>query len=149
MKKQFPDIKKLTREEARKAKLLKTTFSTSCNLITQYNPLLPNLKTINRKHLPILCSNQQMLDTFPRNTLSVTYKRNKNLTQILSPPLFPMTTKQNECYIKECDQKNFFYQSTIITFLQTKTNNNKLKTFIKEQLAKHYITFLPFVIFRQ
>ena len=75
--------------------------------------------------------------------------KNKNLTQILSPSLFPMTTKQNECYIKECDQKNFFYQSTIITFLQTKTNNNKLKTFIKEQLAKHYITFLPFVIFRQ
>ena len=149
MKKQFPDIKKLTREEARKAKLLKTTFSTSCNLITQYNPLLPNLKTIIIKHLPILCSNQQMLDTFPHNTLSVTYKRNKNLTQILSPSLFPMTTKQNECYIKECDQKKFFYQSTIITFLQTKTNNNKLKTFIKEQLAKHYITFLPFVIFRQ
>ena len=90
-----------------------------------------------------------MLDTFPHNTLSVTYKRNKNLTQILSPSLFPMTTKQNECYIKECDQKKFFYQSTIITFLQTKTNNDKLKTFIKEQLAKHYITFLPFVIFRQ
>ena len=36
MKKQFSDIKKLTREEARKAKLFKTTFSTSCNLITQY-----------------------------------------------------------------------------------------------------------------
>ena len=34
MKKQFLDIKKLTREEARKPKLLKTTFSTSCNLIT-------------------------------------------------------------------------------------------------------------------
>ena len=46
VKKQFSDIKKLTGEEARKPKLLKTTFSTSCNLITQYNPLLPNLKTI-------------------------------------------------------------------------------------------------------
>ena len=36
MKKQFSDIKKLTREEARKPKLFKTSFSTSCNLITQY-----------------------------------------------------------------------------------------------------------------
>ena len=36
MKKQFSDIKKLTREEARKPKLFKATFSTSCNLITQY-----------------------------------------------------------------------------------------------------------------
>ena len=74
VKKQFSDIKKLTREEVRKPKLLKTTFSTSCNLITQYNPLLPNLKTIIRKHLPILYSNQQMLDIFPHNTTSVTYK---------------------------------------------------------------------------
>ena len=50
VKKQFSDIKKLTREEARKAELLKTTFSTSCNLITQYNSLLPNTRTIIRKH---------------------------------------------------------------------------------------------------
>ena len=78
-KKQFSDIKKLSREEARKSKLLKTTFSASLNLITQYNPLLPNLKTIIRKHLPILYINQQILDIFQQNTISVTYKRNKNL----------------------------------------------------------------------
>ena len=54
VKKQFSDIKKPTREGARKPKLLKTTLSTSCNLITQYNPLLPNLTTIIRNHLPIL-----------------------------------------------------------------------------------------------
>ena len=53
-KEKFSDIKKLTREEARKPKLLKATFPTSCNLINQYNLLLPNLKTIIRKHLPIL-----------------------------------------------------------------------------------------------
>ena len=41
------------------------------------------------------------------------------------------------------------YKSTIITFLQTKTNNKKLKKIIKKQLTKHYITLLPFVIFRQ
>ena len=46
VKKQFLDIKKLTRDEARKPKLQKSIFPTSCNLITQYNPLLPNLKTI-------------------------------------------------------------------------------------------------------
>ena len=54
VKKQFSDIKKLTREETRKPKLFKTTFSTSCSLLTQYNPLFPNLKTIIRNHLPIL-----------------------------------------------------------------------------------------------
>ena len=79
MKKQFSDIKKLTREEARKPKLPKTTFSTSWNLITQYDPLLPNLKTIIGNHLPILYSNKQMLVIFPHNTRNVTHKRNKNL----------------------------------------------------------------------
>ena len=44
VEKQFSDIKKLTREEVRKPKLLKTTFSTLCNLITRYNPLLLTLK---------------------------------------------------------------------------------------------------------
>ena len=53
VKKQFSDIKKFTREEAAKPKLLKTTFSTSCDLIKQYKPLLSNLKTIIRNHLAL------------------------------------------------------------------------------------------------
>ena len=99
VKKQFSDIKKLIREEARKPKLPKITFYTSCNLITQYNFLLPNLKATVRNHLPILHSTQQMLDIFPQNTIIVTYKRNKNLREILSPSLFPGTIKHNECPI--------------------------------------------------
>ena len=79
VKKQFSGIKNLAREQARKPKLLKTTFFSSCNLITQYKSLLPNLKTIIRNHLPISYSNQQMFDIFPHNTINVTYKRNKNL----------------------------------------------------------------------
>ena len=105
MKKRFSDIKKLTREEARKRILPKATFSTSCSSITQYNPLLPNLKTIIRNHLPILYSNKQMLDIFPHNTVGAKYKRNKNLRETLSPSLFPRTTKQNECFIKERSEK--------------------------------------------
>ena len=59
VKKQFSDITKLTREEARKPKLQKTTFSASFNFITQYKTLLPHLKTMISNHLLILCSNQQ------------------------------------------------------------------------------------------
>ena len=100
MQKDFLDIKNLTREEARKPKLLKITFSPSCNLIAKYNPLLPNLKTIIRNPLPVLYSNQQMLDIFPHNTISVTYKRNKNLSEISSPSLYPRTSTLNKCSIK-------------------------------------------------
>ena len=123
VKKQFSDIKKLTREEVRKPKLLKTTFSTSCNLITQYNHLLPNLKTIMRNHLPILYSNQQMLDILLHNAVSVTYKRNKNLGEILSLSLFHRTTKQNECSTKKIQNvTSNFYQSllTLLALLPSK-----------------------------
>ena len=46
-----------------------------------------------------------MCDIFPQNTISVTYKRNKNLREILSPSLSPRTTKQNECSIEKCNRK--------------------------------------------
>ena len=56
-------------------------------------------------------------------------------------------------YVRICDDPLthvlFFYQSTLNTFFQTKTENKNLKKFIKKQLAKHYITLLPFLIFSQ
>ena len=46
---------------------LKTNnFSTSCNLLAQYNPLLPNIKTIIKKHLPVLHSSYEMLQFFQK-----------------------------------------------------------------------------------
>ena len=66
-----------------------------------------------------------MLDIFPHNTISVTYKRNKHLREILPPLLFPRTTKQNECSIKECNRKcdickNFLVVSPDFTCFATK-----------------------------
>ena len=46
-----------------------------------------------------------MLDIFPQSTISVTYKRNKNLGEILLPSLFPRTTRQNECSLKTFNRK--------------------------------------------
>ena len=43
-------------------------------LITQYNPMLPNIKTIFKKYLPVLHSNQEMLRIFSEN-INVTYKK--------------------------------------------------------------------------
>ena len=58
-----------------------------------------------RNPLPILHSNQQMLDISSQNTISVTYIGNKNLRVISPTPLFPRTTKQDECSIEECNEK--------------------------------------------
>ena len=54
LRKQFSDIKNISRVEARQPKTHNERSSTSCNLITQYNPLLPNIKIIIKKHLPFL-----------------------------------------------------------------------------------------------
>ena len=93
VKKQFSDIKNLTREEAKKPELQKTTFSTSCNLITQYNSLLPNLmvfcgKISNSCRLPYITDKWHLM-------IALSVKRNKNVTEILSPLLSHRTTKQN------------------------------------------------------
>ena len=50
VRKQFSDIRNISREEARQPETHNERFSTSCNFIMQYNPLLPNIKTIIKKH---------------------------------------------------------------------------------------------------
>ena len=45
VKKQFSDVRNTSRKKARRPKN-NNNFSASCNVITKYNPLLPNIKTI-------------------------------------------------------------------------------------------------------
>ena len=57
VQRQFPAVRNISREEARRPHT-KSNISTLCNLITQCNPMLPNIKTIFKK----ICITQQ-----PRN----------------------------------------------------------------------------------
>ena len=103
-KKQFSDIGNISREEARRLKI-KGNFSTTCNLITHYNPILPNIKTMFKKYLPALHSNQEILQICPENTINVTYRRNKNLKELISPSLFPKIIKENNCSFEKCSRR--------------------------------------------
>ena len=67
--------------------------------------MLPNIKTICKKYLPVLHSNQEMLGIFPEKTINVIYKRNKNLKGPISPSLFPKAIKGNSCLIKNCSRR--------------------------------------------
>ena len=78
-------------------------FSASCNLITQYNLLFPNIKAIIKKHLPVLHSNHEMLQIFPENTINVTYRPNKNLKELMPPCLFLKTIGEKNCSIEKCN----------------------------------------------
>ena len=76
-----------------------------------------------------------MLDIFPQNTISVTYKRKKNLREILSASLFPRATKQNECFIEKCNKrcdicKYFLVTSPDFTCFATK-RKYKIKGILK------------------
>ena len=91
--------------QGRKLEDLKSiTTSASCYLITQYNPLLLNIKTIIKKHLPVLHSSE-MLQIFPENTVNVRYRRNKNLKELISPSLFSRTIKENNYSIEKCNRR--------------------------------------------
>ena len=68
---QFFDVRNISREEARRPKN-KNNFSNSCNLITQHNLLLRNIKIIIKKHLTVLHCNHKMLQIFPENDINFT-----------------------------------------------------------------------------
>ena len=109
------DVKNISREKARRPK--KT--STSCNLITQCNPLLPNIKTIIKKHLPVLHSSHEMLQISPENNVNVTYRLNKNWKEPISPSLFPRTIKKTSAQLKNVTEdakfvKIFWYYLLLV-----------------------------------
>ena len=59
--------------------------------------MLPNIKTIFKKYLSVLHSNQEMLRIFPENTKNVTHKKKKNSKELISQSLFPKAIKENNC----------------------------------------------------
>ena len=104
VKKQFSDVRNISSEDARRPKI-KGNFSTTSNLITQYNPILPNIKTVLKEYLLVLHNNQEMPQIFPENTINVTYKRNRNLKKLISPSLFLKIIKENNCSIEKCSRR--------------------------------------------
>ena len=67
--------------------------------------MLPNIKTTFKKYLPALYRNQEMRRIFPENTVNVTYKRNKNLKELISSSLFPKIIKESNCSIEKCSRR--------------------------------------------
>ena len=96
VKKQFEEVKKLIRSEARRPKL-KSNQVRKLNFFATYNPNLPNMDTPVKKYLPHLHSDENLMEVFPASTFDTIYRRNKILKKLLSPSLFPnrKSTKSN------------------------------------------------------
>ena len=89
--------------------LLKQKARTSKRLfpfVTVYNPNLPNINYIIRKHRHLLESNTKLKELFPKNSIIPAYHRSKNLKAILAP------FSTYKCDKGRCDlSKNNFVES--------------------------------------
>ena len=60
-------------------------------LVTTFNPLLPDLNHIIKKHLHFLESNPKLKELFPKNSIIPSYRRSKSLKEILAPSKFTLS----------------------------------------------------------
>ena len=58
------------------------------NFFTRYNPSLPCMNTLIKKHLPLLHSDDNLKTLFPKEKFNVVYRKNKNLNELLKPTPF-------------------------------------------------------------
>ena len=97
--------------------------------VITFNPNLPDVGNINRKHLFILQSNPKLKELFPRGSIIPSFRRSKNLKELLAPPRFKTVNKgqtihhNNGCL--KCDRnrrdlwRNFFVESKSFLSFQT------------------------------
>ena len=76
-----------------------------------------------------------MLKNFPSNTINVTYKRGKNLRELISPSLFSRVHNQHSSSSEKCQKRcdictNFLVASTKFTCFATK-RKYKVKVILK------------------
>ena len=97
--------------------------------VTTFNPNLPDLRNIIRKHLSILPSNPKLKELFPRGSVIPAFRRSKNLKELLAPSRFKIAEESqishhnNGCF--KCDRnrcdlcQNFFVESKSFPSLRT------------------------------
>ena len=98
------------RQNARK-KNTKGKDVSEVKFIATFNPALPSIEGLTRKHIHYLHSDEVLKKAFSNNMCSVIYKRNKNLKRIIARFLYPKPSiKSYDTFVscKKCDTcKNF------------------------------------------
>ena len=79
--------------------------------ITTFNPALPSIEGLIRKHIRYLQSDEVLKKASPNNKFSVIYKRNKNLKAMVAPSLYTKRSIKSNRTIVSCNKcdicKNF------------------------------------------
>ena len=101
--KQFSDIVKISRQIVRKPRV-KMNFKVT-SFVTEFNLLLKDLNRLIRNRLPLLYSDTKMKMLFPEKSIRATYKKGKNLKEILSPSSFRSTKNLIVGSISNCNKR--------------------------------------------
>ena len=72
--------------------------------ITTFNPDLPSIEGLIKKHIHYLHSDEVLKNVFPNKKFSVIYKRNKNLKEIVEPSLYPKPSIKINRTIVNCNK---------------------------------------------
>ena len=92
--KQFEKAMQLEKSDVLKpkTKTKKKTFP----FVVDYNPRLPNISLIIKKHFHLLESHQVVREIFPAKSVIPAYRRTKNLKDILAPSKFKRSRNHDE-----------------------------------------------------
>ena len=108
--KQFQKVERTSRHNAGKRNAKRIEVS-KVKFITTFNPDLPSIEGLIKKHIHYLYSDEFLRNVFPNKKFSVIYKRNKNLKEMVAPTLYRKPSiKSNRTILscKKCDIcKNF------------------------------------------
>ena len=105
VKRQFEEVKKLSRSEAPIPKV-KSNQVRKFNFFSTHNPSLPNMDTLVNIYLPLLHSDKNFKELFHTSAFNTIYICKKNFKELLSPSFFPKmrSTKSNSIIIcNSCD----------------------------------------------
>lgn len=94
IKESFNKAHNLSIQQSRLPKKKQSTSSKQITFTTEFNPHGPNIKSILKKHLHLIKESQTLSKIFPDGTISVTFKKLKNLKQLLVRA-DPYTIKEN------------------------------------------------------
>ena len=94
-------------------------MSKNVKLIMKYNPGLPDLNSLLKKHMPLLYKDPTLKTTFSQSCINSVFKRNQSLKELLALSLYPNNKVNRANSITSCNKcdifKNYLIYSNYFT----------------------------------
>ena len=105
--KHFAHVWTLSRQQARqKSPNRKNQVRRNVKLIMKYNPRLPDLNSLLKKHMPLLYTDPTLKTIFPQGCINSVFKRNQSLKELLAPSLYPNNVSNKANSITSCNKRD-------------------------------------------